>query len=60
MSRYKGPRLKIIRRLGKLPGLTSKRSMRQKSDLKKNHLNMVFAYKQSKNYGIIMGLQKGN
>lgn len=35
MSRYKGPRLKIIRRLGKLPGLTSKRSMRQKSDLKK-------------------------
>lgn len=24
MSRYKGPRLRIIRRLGKLPGLTSK------------------------------------
>lgn len=35
MSRYKGPRLKIIRRLGELPGLTSKRSMRQKSDSKK-------------------------
>ena len=26
MSRYRGPKLKIIRRLGSLPGLTSKRS----------------------------------
>lgn len=25
MSRYKGPRLKIIKRLGELPGLTSKK-----------------------------------
>lgn len=24
MSRYRGPRLRIVRRLGKLPGLTSK------------------------------------
>ena len=35
MSRYKGPKLKIIRRLGNLPGLTRKDSIRQKVDLKK-------------------------
>ena len=35
MSRYKGPRLKIIRRLGSLPGLTSKTSIRQKGESKK-------------------------
>lgn len=29
MSRYRGPRLKIIRRLGELPGLTRKTSNRQ-------------------------------
>lgn len=34
MSRFKGPRLKIIRRLGELPGLTSKNSIRQKSNSK--------------------------
>ena len=35
MSRYKGPRLKIIRRLGNLPGLTCKTSIRQKVKSKK-------------------------
>ena len=29
MSRYRGPRLRIIRRLGELPGLTRKRANRQ-------------------------------
>ena len=29
MSRYCGPRLKIIRRLGILPGLTQKRSKKK-------------------------------
>ena len=29
MSRYRGPRLRIIRKLGELPGLTSKSSPRQ-------------------------------
>nr|YP_009472706.1 ribosomal protein S4 [Codium arenicola]ARO74370.1 ribosomal protein S4 [Codium arenicola] len=29
MSRYRGPKLKIIRRLGKLPGLTQKTSKKQ-------------------------------
>lgn len=35
MSRYKGPRLKITRRLGELPGLTGKKSIRQTANLKK-------------------------
>ena len=35
MYRYKGPRLKIIRRLGELPGLTSKKFVRQNTDSKK-------------------------
>lgn len=35
MSRYKGPRLKITRRLGELPGLTRKKSIRQKINVKK-------------------------
>ena len=29
MSRYRGPRLRIVRRLGELPGLTSKTSKNQ-------------------------------
>jgi len=29
MSRYRGPRLKICRRLGELPGLTRKSSKKQ-------------------------------
>ena len=35
MSRYKGPRLKITRRLGELPGLTRKKSIRKKTNVKK-------------------------
>ena len=35
MSRYKGPRLKIIRRLGELPGLTRKKYIRPIMNLKK-------------------------
>ena len=29
MSRYRGPRLRVVRRLGELPGFTSKRSRKQ-------------------------------
>ncbi len=32
MSRYRGPKLKIIRRLGNLPGLTAKNATLKKSD----------------------------
>lgn len=35
MSRYKGPRLKIIKRLGELPGLTSKKLLSKNTDSKK-------------------------
>lgn len=35
MSRYKGPRLKIIKRLGELPGLTSKKLVSKNIDSKK-------------------------
>ena len=43
MSRHRGPKLKIIRRLGQLPGLTAKNSARKKTNLKK---------KKSTQYGI--------
>jgi hypothetical protein len=46
MSRYRGPRVKIIRRLGALPGLTS-RTLKSKS-------STVFAWRRNKNYGFIM------
>lgn len=35
MSRYTGPRLKIVRRLGELPGLTRKSTISKKQSLKK-------------------------
>lgn len=35
MSRFKGPRLKIIRKLGELNGLTLKESIREKSSINK-------------------------
>ena len=51
MSRYRGPKLRIIRRLGDLPGLTTKISKKkidlvnqvklEKRIVKKNLLNMV-------------------
>lgn len=31
MSRYRGPKLRIVRRLGKLPGLTRKKSIKRKT-----------------------------
>lgn len=40
MSRYRGPRLKIIRRLGPLPGLTNKKNSRlekKKKILRRKH-----------------------
>lgn len=47
MSRYRGPRFKKIRRLGALPGLTSKRPRAGSEILETNHapeknLNIVF------------------
>ena len=36
MSRYRGPKLKIIRRLGNLPGLTAKNAVLKKSDSDSN------------------------
>ena len=36
MSRYRGPRLKIIRRLGPLPGLTNKKNSRLEKKKKNN------------------------
>ena len=39
MSRYLGPKLKIIRRLGKLPGLTVKKSKKSNRPGKDNNLN---------------------
>ena len=35
MSRYTGPRFKIVRRLGELPGLTRKASVNKKQNIKK-------------------------
>ena len=29
MSRYRGPKIRIVRRLGELPGLTNKRQLRE-------------------------------
>jgi len=58
MSRYRGPKLRIIRRLGDLPGLTTKISKKkidlvnqvklEKRIVKKNLLNMVEDWKKNK------------
>ena len=53
MSRYRGPRLKKIRRLGALPGLTRK-TPKSGSNLKKNSIlvkwsNIVFVFKKNRN-----------
>lgn len=47
MSRYKGPRLRIVRRLGKLPGLTSK--VTNRNSLPGQHGT---AQKKTSQYGI--------
>jgi len=62
MARYRGPRVKIVRRLGELPGLTTKVPNRnygpgqhgQTAATKKLH-NSVYVYKKNKNYVIITG-----
>jgi len=51
MSRYRGPKLRITRRLGTLPGLTQKQSKKKSkpgqhgksnAETNKKQLNMVF------------------
>lgn len=58
MSRYRGPKLRITRRLGNLPGLTQKKSKKLNKpgqhgkilgEGKKKRLNMVYGQKKSKN-----------
>jgi len=60
MARYRGPRVKIVRRLGELPGLTTKVPNRNygpgqhgQTAATKNSHNSVYVYKKSKNYAII-------
>ena len=47
MSRYRGPKLRIVRRLGELPGLTSK-----KMDTKKSQVKQKKRQKKISEYGI--------
>ena len=58
MSRYRGPKLRIIRRLGDLPGLTTKTTERlyppgqhgpSKANKNLHYRNTGFVYKRSKN-----------
>ena len=58
MARYRGPKLRITRRLGTLPGLTQKKS-KKKIDrgntekitmgIRKKQQNMVYVLKKNKN-----------
>ena len=64
MSRYHGPRLRVIRRLGELPALTRKKPKNQnppgqhKEDfLKKNLPNTAFVFEKNKNFVLIMASQ---
>lgn len=56
MSRYRGPRLRIVRRLGELPGLTRKISKKEKpqSNQKLSQYNIRLQEKQKLryNYGV--------
>lgn len=63
MSRYRGPRLRIIRRLGDLPGFTSKTTERTyppgqhgagKAGKKSSLSEYGILYKKNKNYVITM------
>ena len=45
MSRYKGPRLKIIKRLGELPGLTSKKLVSKNTDSKKKIISIWYSFR---------------
>jgi small subunit ribosomal protein S4 len=53
MSRYRGPRLKKIRRLGALPGLTRKKPKSESNQTKKFHSgkksNIIFVFKKNRN-----------
>ena len=67
MSRYRGPRVRIRRRLGELPGLTNKVTTKQSAPgqhgltkKKKNRHNMRFDFKKNKNYALIMVLLNHN
>lgn len=51
MSRYRGPKLKIIRRLGILPGLTTKKSRKKNRPGKDGNLNAE-TNKKPTEYGI--------
>lgn len=59
MARYTGPRLRVVRRLGDLPGLTRKNARRSyppdnTDKIAVNALNMPFVWKKSKNSVITM------
>jgi len=45
MSRYRGPRLKIIRRLKTLPGLTSKRPKNRKDSMNRSSSRKISQYR---------------
>lgn len=61
MSRFRGPRLRIVRRLGKLPGLTSKSSNKVNppgqhgSIAGKKFSQFSIRLRKSKNFVFIMG-----
>jgi hypothetical protein len=46
MSRYRGPKLRISRRLGTLPGLTKKNQIKQHDQVKMEKLLMIPVKKQ--------------
>ena len=52
MSRYHGPRLRIIRRLGELPALTRKKPKNQNPPGQHGSLQGKFSKKKSSQYGI--------
>jgi hypothetical protein len=45
MSHYRGPRLKIIRRLKTLPGLTSKRPQNRKDSMNRSSSRKISQYR---------------
>lgn len=51
MSKYRGPRLKIIRKLGELPGLTTKLAIKKTTPGQHGQLQTKFLKKQS-SYGL--------
>jgi small subunit ribosomal protein S4 len=45
MSRYRGPRLKIIRRLKTLPGITSRRPKNRKDSMNRSSSRKISQYR---------------